>query len=95
MLNSINLDGKVYSIKEFKDKNDESYCIMRMKITNSYKGKITDVNLIDCCAYKKTYKYILDNLSKNDCVRVNGKIQKVNTKEFTIKVFKINKIEVV
>ena len=48
MLNSINLDGKVYSIKEFKDKNDESYCIMRMKITNSYKGKITDVNLIDC-----------------------------------------------
>lgn len=92
-LNSINLDGKIYSVKTFNDKNDEPFCILRLKITNSHKGKITDVSLIDCFGYKNIYKSIVKEYLKNDLVRVSGKIQKRNTKDFTIKISKIKKIE--
>ena len=93
LLNSINVDGKIHSIKVFKDTNNESYCIMRLKIINSHKGKITDVNLIDCFAYKDCYKKIIKELDKDDLVRISGKLQKRNTKDFTIKVSKIKKLE--
>lgn len=89
-LNSIVIEGKIYSIKEFKDVNNENYCILRLKVTNTHKGRITDVNLLDCYAYKKCYETIINEYAKNDIIRVTGKIQKRNTKDWTLKVFKIN-----
>lgn len=93
MLNSINIDGEIYSIKTFEDINGNPYCILRLKIINTNKKRVTDVSLIDCFLYNENFKKCIKEFSKNDIVRVNGKLQKINTKNHTIKVFKINKLK--
>ena len=93
MLNSVNIDGEIYSIRKYDDKNNKPYCILRLKIINTHKKKITDVSLIDCYLYNDNYKKCIKEFEKNDIVRVNGKLQKVNTKNHTIKVFKIKKLK--
>ena len=93
MLNSVNIDGEIYSLKSFEDKNGKPYYIMRLKIINTNKNRITDVSLIDCFLYNENYKKCIKEFEKNDKVRITGKLQKVNTKNHTIKVFKIKKLK--
>lgn len=91
--NNINIIGKIYSIQENIDKNQEKYCILRLKIINTHKGKVTDTSLIDCFAYKNNYRKIMDEMNKNNLIRISGKLQKRNTKNHTIKITKIKKLE--
>lgn len=91
-LNSINIDCKIYSKKFFLDKSGRSYCIVRVKVINTHKGKVTDVNLLDCFAYNDCCEMLKKELNRDDFIRVTGKLQKRNTKDWTVKVNKIKKI---
>lgn len=92
-LNSVNIDAKVYSKKYLLDNKNNDYCILRVKVINTHKGKITDVNLLDCYGYNKNYEYIKNECKKNVLVRINGKLQKRNTKDWTLKINNIKILE--
>ena len=92
-LNSVNIDALVYSKKYLIDDKGGDFCILRVKVINTHKGKITDVNLLDCFGYNRNFEFIKNELKKDMLVRINGKLQKRNTKDWTLKVNSIKILE--